>query len=115
LATVQTDLVAANASGVPLGFTVLAAPSGNQSLPAPTSPEEFDFSSLAFGNDTIVGFDPAQDAIRLNHTQVNSFAGVQADMTSAGGGTVITFDASHSITLNSVASVALIASNFRFV
>jgi hypothetical protein len=97
------------------GFTILAVPGGNQSLTALTGPEEFDFSSLAFGNDTIAGFNPAQDAIRLNHTQVDSFAGVQADMTSAGGGTVITFDASHSITLNGVASAALIASNFRFV
>jgi hypothetical protein len=95
------------------GFTLLAVPSGNQSLTALATPEEFDFSSIAFGNDTIAGFDPTRDAIRLNHTQAANFASL--NLSTVAGGTLIAFDATHSIALNGIAQASLAAANFRFV
>jgi hypothetical protein len=69
-----------------------------------------------FGNEEIAGFDPTQDAICFSSGLVNTFATVQADMSAAvGGATVITFDSSHSVTLDGVAPANLGAANFRFI
>jgi hypothetical protein len=89
--------------------------SGDQTLTAGATPEVFDFSDLTFGNDTIVGFDPTRDAIRLSSSLADSFAAVQSDMSKAAGGTLIALDPMHSIMLSGVASASLTAANFRFV
>jgi hypothetical protein len=110
-ASVKTALI----NNGPSGFTVVAAPSGSASLTALAGPEEFDFSGGAFGNDTVVGFNDAQDAIRLSHTLVASYAAIQADERAANGGTLITFNGSQSIMLNGITPSSLVAANFHIV
>ena len=110
LSGVQTDPVANGAAD----FNVTSVPSGDLILTAQPAPETFDFGGWVFGNAEITGFDPTQDAIRLSSGLVGSFASVQADMSAVGGATLITFDASHSLTLDGVAPASLGAANFRF-
>ena len=93
---------------------VTSVPSGDLMLTAQPAPETFDFGGWVFGNAEIAGFDPTQDAVLLSSGLVGSFASVEADMSAAGGGTLITFDASHSLTLDGVAPASLGAANFRF-
>jgi len=95
-------------------FTVISVPSGDLMLTAQPVPETFDFGGWVFGNAEIAGFDPTQDAIRLSSGLVGDFASVEADMSAIGGGTLITFDAAHSLTLDGVAPASLGAANFRF-
>jgi hypothetical protein len=90
-------------------------PDGNTTVPFQSAPEVFDFSNLSFGNDTIAGFDPTQDALRLNETQVNSLTVVRNDMFATAGGIFIALDATHSITLNGVAPASLTAANLTTV
>jgi Domain of unknown function (DUF4214) len=111
LSGVQAGLVANG----PTGFTVMPVSSGDLILTALPTPEAFDFGSWHFGKDEITGFDRTQDAVRLNSGLVNSFATVQADMSAVAGGTLITFDSSHSLTLDGVAPAGLGAENFRFI
>jgi hypothetical protein len=97
------------------GFTIIPAAGGDQTLTAGPKPEIFDFSSLGFGNDTIVGFDPAQDALRLGSGLAQNFATVSADMSvTPAGGTLIALDKTHSIILSGVSPSSLGATNFRF-
>jgi len=107
-ASPQTDLTASLSSDI-------IVPDGNANLTALSTPEVFDFSSWSFGRDTIAGFDPTQDAVSLSSGLANSFTTVQADMSPVGGGTLITFDSSRSLTLDGVAPGSLGATNFRFV
>ena len=111
LSGVQADLVANSASD----FNVTAVPSGDLILTAQPTPETFDFGGWMFGNAEIAGFDPTQDAILLDSGLAGDFASVQADMSAVAGGTLITFDASHSLTLDGVAPGSLGAANFRFI
>jgi Domain of unknown function (DUF4214) len=115
LMSVAADL----AANGPSGFTIitLTASSGNDLvMTALPTPEEFDFGSWVFAKtEKIAGFDPMQDAIVLKSGSVKNFATLQADMTAVSGGTLITFDASHSLTLGGVAPSSLVAANFRFV
>ncbi len=67
------------------------------------------------GNETINNFKTAQDVIDLPQSLVASFAALQADMHSSGVNTVITFDATDSITLSHVATANPHAQNFHFV
>jgi autotransporter passenger strand-loop-strand repeat protein len=96
--------------------TIVPLASGDQTLTATPGPEIFDFGSLAFGKDTIVGFNPAQDLLRLSSSLAGDFATASADMSeTATGGTLIALDRTHSITLDGVAPASLSAANFHFV
>ena len=106
---VQTGPVANGASD----SNVTAVPSGALILTAQPTPETFDFGGWVFGNAEIAGFDPTEDAIRLSSGLVGSFASVETDMIAAGAATLITFDPSHSLTLDGVAPASLGAANFR--
>jgi hypothetical protein len=72
----------------------------------------FTFDDIAFGNDTIAGFDTTRDTIQLSPTKASSFADLQSKMTSVNGGTLITFDPTHSIQINGVAPTNLGPNNF---
>jgi hypothetical protein len=116
-AATQAGGAAAAATGTSFdipGATIISVSGGDQTLTADTSPEIFDFSSLSVGNDTIVGFDPTQDTIRLSSSLAGSFAAVQSDTSSTVGGTVITLDPTRSITLSSINPADLTPTNFRF-
>jgi Ca2+-binding RTX toxin-like protein len=71
------------------------------------------------GQETISGFSPQHDVIKINHTLIGSFSGaghtVLADAHQVGLDTVITIDASNAITLTGVALSSLHAHNFLFV
>ena len=54
----------------------------------------------------------ADPTIQLSHTQASSVADLQNKMTSVNGGTLITFDPTHSIQINGVAPTGLRANNF---
>lgn len=97
------------------GVTAITAGAGDASLTAISgSPTLFDFSDIDFGNDTVVGFDPTQDAIRLNPSLAASFVAVQSDMSQSGSDTLITLDATHSILLSGIQPSSLTAANFLF-
>ena len=68
----------------------------------------------ANGRAAIAGFDPSEDAIRLSSTLVPSFAAIQSDATPTAGGTLITIDAQHTLTLDTVTPASLTQANFRF-
>jgi Ca2+-binding RTX toxin-like protein len=70
---------------------------------------------LFIGEETIDGFSPAHDVIKINHTLIGSFKGVLADAHQVGADTVITIDASNAITLTGVAVSSLHGHNFLFV
>jgi hypothetical protein len=72
----------------------------------------FTFDDIAFGNDTIAGFDTTRDTIQLSPTKASSFADLQSKMTSVNGGTLITFDPTHSIQIKGVAPTNLGPNNF---
>ena len=72
----QATVEAGLAANGPTGFTTVSPANGNVRLTAVAGPEEFDFSGGTFGNDTVVGFNEAEDAIRLSHTLVASFGAI---------------------------------------
>ncbi len=127
--TVQTN--AALYSAGPQDFTVPAASissssnmafalpqtvqlaTGDASLTAVAS-ETLDFTGVGYGNDTIAGFDPSTDVLKISRMLAPDFAAIQNDLQSSGGNTVITLGSSHSITLQGMVPQALTASNFAF-
>ena len=74
----------------------------------------FAFSS-AFGTDTVVNFSTAHDQIYLAQNEFANFAAVQSHAQQVGGNTVITLDASDSITLQNTALSSLNAGMFHFL
>jgi hypothetical protein len=107
LAGVASALAGGGSAG---GFATVTASAGDPTLSAASGPTEFLFSDVAFGQATIQGFDPSQDAIVLNHTQVPDFA-VSADA----AGTLLTLNPAQSIQLNGVNPANLHPNNFQFV
>jgi hypothetical protein len=103
--TSQTSLESAlSSSGSAGGYMLIMPDVGNTALTAlPETPTLFTFEDMSFGNDTIAGFDPTRDTVELSHTQATSFADLQNHMTNVGGGTLITFDSTHSIQINGIA------------
>ena len=108
-----TDLSTNGSAG---GFAWITPDIGSNALTAlQGTPILFNFDDIAFGNDTIAGFDSTRDTIQLPHTQATNFADLQSKMTNVNGSTLITFDASHSIQINGVAPTSLGSSNFVIV
>jgi hypothetical protein len=107
----QNDLTASGSAG---GFAAIPAGSGDQTLAAAAGPTSFLFNNATFGNDTILGFDPSQDAILLSRTQAPDFPSVLANASPSGSGTLIALGPSHSILLNGVPLSSLHANNFQF-
>ena len=113
LSTLQSALSGVGSAG---GYAPIAAPSGSVSLTAQAgTPTLFDFTNLAFGADTIVGFDPSRDTIELPTSLAAGFAAVQADLSQAAGGALITLNASQSILVSGVAPANLGPANFLIV
>jgi hypothetical protein len=92
-----------------------AAPVGDAVLTATRSPDLFVFGDIAFGNDTIVGFDPAQDTVRLSHSRVADLDALRNATTDLGGGTLITLGTGQSVMINGVASSSLGPGNLIIV
>ena len=108
----QNDLTASGSAG---GFTAVAAGGGDMTLAAPTGPTSFLFNNVAFGNDTIFGFDTGQDAIVLGRAQAPDLPTVLADASQTASGALIALGPSQSILLNGVPLSSLHANNFQFV
>ena len=95
---------------------MLTAGTGDATLTADTeTPTLFDFGDIAFGNDTIAGFDPTRDTIQLPHTLAADLTTLNSETTSLAGGSLITLNPSQSILINGVAPANLGAANFRFI
>jgi hypothetical protein len=76
----------------------------------------FDFTNLAFGHDTIAGFDPSRDAIELPHTLVADLPTLAGELANTAAGALLTLNASHSILVSGVTTTALTpAANFLIV
>ena len=71
--------------------------------------------SAPVGHAEILQFRPNQDLLEFNHTIFGSFTAVQAHMSQSGSNTVISIDASDTITLSGIAMSSLHASNFEFL
>jgi hypothetical protein len=112
LQAVQHDLAAVGSAGA---FIAITAPSGDAILNAAPAPTEFVFNNVNFGRDTILGFDPSQDAIVLDHTQLTDFSAATAHASATGAGTLIALGPTQSIALNGVPLSSLNPSNLQFV
>ena len=73
------------------------------------------FGDIAFGNDTIVGFDPARDTVRLSHNRVADLDALRSETADVGGGTLIALGNGQSITIAGVASSSLGPGNLIIV
>jgi hypothetical protein len=108
-----SDLSTTGSAG---GYASITADTGSTGLTAlQGTPTLFTFEDIEFGNATIAGFDPTRDTMQVSQSQASSFADLQNKMTSANGGTLITFDPTHSIQINGIAPSSLGASNFVIV
>jgi Ca2+-binding RTX toxin-like protein len=72
-------------------------------------------NGVPIGQETIYNFHPQNDQIEINASLLMSFAAAQADAHQVGADTVITIDATDSITLKGVAVGSLVAHDFAFV
>ena len=97
------------------GFATVTASAGDATLSAAAGPTQFLFSDVAFGQDTIQGFDPTQDAVVLGHAQAPDAATLLADAAATGAGTLVTLSPAQSILLQGVAPSSLHPNNFRVV
>jgi len=115
-ATQQTLQSALSTNGSAGGFTTVTAATGDAALTAPSlTPTLFVFGDIAFGNDTIAGFDPARDAIQIAHARVADLTTLANDTTAFGTGTLITIDSSQSIQLTGIAPSSLGPANFQIL
>jgi VCBS repeat-containing protein len=67
-----------------------------------------------FGNETINNFNPKVDVIDLPSSEFANFAAVQADLHASGTSTILTLDATDSITLTNLSALNLHSQNFHF-
>jgi len=102
-------------SGLAGGFTAVTPDSGDTTVSAPTGPTSSLFTDVAFGNDTILGFDASQDAIVFGHAQLPDFSTALADASQTGSGTLLTLTPTQSVLLDSVLLSSLHQNNFQFV
>jgi hypothetical protein len=67
---------------------------------------------ITIDNETINGFNPAQDILQFNPALLRNYAA--AVINQVGANTVIQIDSTNSVTLDNVTAAALSANNFRF-
>ncbi len=95
------------------GATTITASAGDATLTdQPKTPTVFLFGDIAFGHDTIVGFDKMRDQIQLSHNTVADVTTVLNETTASGGDSLITLN---SILLTGVNPTTLGAANFVVV
>jgi hypothetical protein len=70
---------------------------------------------LAIGNETINGFNPAQDIIQFNPALLANYAAALVDTKQVGANTVIQIDSTESVTLTNVTATSLSANNLHSV
>jgi len=115
-ATQQTLQNALSTNGSAGGFATVTAAPGDAALTAPPlTPTLFVFGDIAFGNDTIAGFDPVRDTIGISHARVADLAALAKETTAFGGGTLITLNSSQSIQIAGIAPNQLGAPNFQIL
>ena len=112
LGELQHDLASSGSAG---GFTAIATGNGDTTLSAAGGPTAFLFSDVAFGNDTVFGFDASQDAIVLSRSQLPDAPTVLAHASQTASGTLIATGSNQSILLNGVPLSSLHPNNFQFV
>ncbi|HTV90644.1 MAG TPA: hypothetical protein VME41_16630, partial [Stellaceae bacterium] len=109
-ASLQATLLSNGSAG---GYTTVIAGAGSANLSAAAgAPTLFNVTDPEFGNDTITGFNPTQDAFQLSNSTVADYTAVAADETASDGGTLITFNSEQSIFISGVAPSALSSANF---
>jgi trimeric autotransporter adhesin len=96
-----------------LGNDLLSGGGGNDTLFGGGGNDTFTFDAQ-IGNDTIAHFDTENDVVRFNHALFNNYAAVMGSAQQVGHDTVITHDASDTVTLQNVAISSLQAGNFQF-
>jgi hypothetical protein len=75
--------------------------------------DTFTFNA-GFGNNTITDFNTSHDVLNFNPALIANYAAAMADTKQVGLDTVITVDATDTVTLTGVAASHLTASNFHF-
>ena len=109
-----TSVIAA--AGVPTsGLNFIHGTPGNDLLSASGESDLFVIGPGQSGFDTILGFDPAHDILRLGASAASSFADVQANIGGAGPGAYIRLANGGAVNLIGVDPGSLHASNFNFV
>jgi serralysin len=69
---------------------------------------------IAIGNETINGFNPAQDILQFNPAVLANYMAAFTDTKQVGANTVIQIDSTDSVTLTNVTATSLSANNFHF-
>jgi Ca2+-binding RTX toxin-like protein len=96
-----------------LGNDFLNGGLGNDLLSGGGGNNKFVFDAQ-IGNDTITDFDTNKDLVQFNPALFNNYAAVMGSARQVGHDTVITHDASNTVTLDNVTIASLHASNFQF-
>jgi Ca2+-binding RTX toxin-like protein len=95
------------------GNDVLNGGLGNDLLVGGGGNNTFEFDAQ-IGNDTIADFSANKDVVQFNHALFTNYAAVMGSAHREGHDTVITHDASNTVTLENVAISSLHPSNFQF-
>jgi Ca2+-binding RTX toxin-like protein len=96
-----------------LGNDLLNGGLGNDLLLGGGGSNKFAFGPQ-IGNDTITDFDTNKDLVQFNPALFNNYAAVMGSAQQVGHDTVITHDASNTVTLDNVTISSLQPSNFQF-
>jgi hypothetical protein len=95
-----TDALSSSGSAGGLIFSDV----GSSALtPSQDTPIMLTFEDAEFGNKAAAGFNPTPDSIQLSQKLAQSFADLQNHMTSVGGGTLFSFDSTHSVQISGIA------------
>jgi len=86
---------------------------GTSTVTANGGSDAFVFGA-AIGTEVVNGF-ASPDTLQFSKTDFASWSALQGDMTQSGANTVLTYDASDTVTLTNVTKANLTASEFRFV
>jgi hypothetical protein len=86
----------------------------NDALTLFGSNDTIGFAAPTFGNTIISGFNPSSDVIQFNPALFANYAAAMVSTHQVGTDTVITYNATDTITLENVTASSLHPSNFHF-
>ena len=89
--------------------------SGTSSVTENAGPNTFVFSQGIGGQDTIGGFTPSTDSMQFSALDFANYWALSGQMSQSGANTVITLNASDTVTLTNVQAANLTSANFHFV
>ena len=96
------------------GANTLTGLGGNDMLTGLGGKDTFAFTAVGFGQDTITDFDLSKDVLKFNPALFANYAAAMGHAAQVGSDTVVTYDATDTVTLANVTMLALTSKNFAF-